>query len=405
MNGVNRLSRPAYALGAAAVLGAALGGPEADARAAMAAAGTAYEAAPLFLVTWLLDVILRHRLPRFRFALPWLGIAGCGCSRGGVPGALSIPATFLAVLTFGWPAAVARASAALAVLIARKQNASAGAFASADDPLHELELVATSAFAASLAVAALGDAGSRIPWFCLLPLGMIVGAIAPCATAGVAVAAALAHTAPAASAGVLSTAGIVSAPWRLVFRRARDTRGERPAPRIRNVRFAALVLAASLAVLAVRGPSGLVNPRLMIPIGIASLIALSYAFAHARPTCSGLPLAVPIAMLAALLRPQPMPEPRAEATRLDDAYAGERLAFTGIARRSGGRTTLARFAITCCRLDASPVAVTLDRVLDERDGTWVDASGVLVRGETGSLVLHAQSARAIAPPLDPFVYR
>ena len=116
----------------------------------------------------------------------------------------------------------------------------------------------------------------------------------------------------------------------------------------------------------------------------------------------------PEGLVAAIVAAMPVdivPDARAEATRLDDAYAGERLAFIGTARRTGNGTTLARLAITCCRLDASPIAVRLDRAVAFRDGTWIDARGVLVRSESGPLVLHADAIRPIAAPADPFVYR
>ncbi|MDQ2857515.1 MAG: hypothetical protein M3R53_02535, partial [Candidatus Eremiobacteraeota bacterium] len=158
-----------------------------------------------------------------------------------------------------------------------------------------------------------------------------------------------------------------------------------------------------LAMLALRGPSGLVNPRLIPCIALGSLAAAVRA--RRRMTSVPQPALLPGALLAALVAGTPAPPYGADPTSLAGAFPGEQLDFTGVSTTAGGATTLERFAITCCRIDATAVAVRLSRRLSVPNGSWVAASGALVRGGDGSLVLRATNWRRLPAPGDPFVYR
>ena len=100
----------------------------------------------------------------------------------------------------------------------------------------------------------------------------------------------------------------------------------------------------------------------------------------------------------------PPPDYRATPTTLADAFPRERLSFTGVVARTGKDTSLVRYAITCCRADAAPIAVLLAASPPSRTGTWLDADGTLVP-VNGSLRLRVERAKAVAPPSDPFLYR
>ncbi len=73
-------------------------------------------------------------------------------------------------------------------------------------------------------------------------------------------------------------------------------------------------------------------------------------------------------------------------------------------RDAGGATTLVRYAITCCRADATPVGIRLDRPIDRPDGTWIEADGVVAADARG-LLLSVRTAREVSVPADPFLYR
>jgi uncharacterized membrane protein YcgQ (UPF0703/DUF1980 family) len=65
---------------------------------------------------------------------------------------------------------------------------------------------------------------------------------------------------------------------------------------------------------------------------------------------------------------------------------------------------LVRYAITCCRADAAPVVVRLDRAPRFATGSWLRVDG-RIESIGGNLRLIADSAQGIAPPTDPFIYR
>jgi uncharacterized membrane protein YcgQ (UPF0703/DUF1980 family) len=99
-----------------------------------------------------------------------------------------------------------------------------------------------------------------------------------------------------------------------------------------------------------------------------------------------------------------MPEYHATETTLSDAFAGERVDFTGVLTRTGDAATLVRYAITCCRADAAPVVIRLLDAPPAAAHGWMHARGVLVARED-DLRLRADALTPIAPPADPFVYR
>jgi hypothetical protein len=381
----------------AAVAGAALGGPAADARACAAAAGSVFEAAPFMIAAELLRGGDRWK----RYLAPALAFAGCGCATRRVPGALALPAIALAALAFGPAVAVGRTMAAVAIWWVRRRQAVPAANRhdapgmEPPDIFAQLALVGTSAFVASLAVAALAATGTKLPSAGLIIAGALVGAVVPCAAAGVAIAAAFSHSAPAASVGALCTAGLLSLPLATAQRRTPRTT-QRPVP------LSGLLLATALGGLAYNGPSGLVSPRLLVPIALASICAIWRL--RTWRAAGRASILVPAAMLAMLLLHVPPPVYRADPAGLRDTFPGERLAFAGAVRHGRNVTMLVRYAITCCRIDATPVAVTLDRTLAIADGGWIAASGTVVRGEDGRPLLHVEAVRAIAPPADPFFY-
>ena len=62
-------------------------------------------------------------------------------------------------------------------------------------------------------------------------------------------------------------------------------------------------------------------------------------------------------MLAGVMVAAPPPAYTMTETTLTDLFPGERLDFTGRLARNGDSAALVRYAITCCRADATPVAV------------------------------------------------
>jgi len=373
---------------ALAVLAAAL--PATDRHAALAsAAGTLFEAAPF--------VLAAEVLPR-RWAAALEG-AGCGCGRRGVPGAASLPATALCWLAFGPLAAGARLGAAALLWAARRRRAGCSPeLQLRPDPFRELEGLIVPAAGASLAAQALAAAGPALhgAWLPLAALGgAALGALVPCATAGVALAAGLAHPLPAVAAGILSTAGLVAA-------RARPSEQLQDQTIFARTRFASVALAAALGALAWRGPAGLVNPRLLPFDAAAAALALAGTFR--RRTASRAAPALGVALAATLATGFAVPASVASETTLAGAFPGQAVTFAGQAFRSGNGTTVQRFAIACCRLDASPVAIRLTRRLAVPRGAWIALRGTFVSDAQG-LAVRPDGWRRIAAPADPFVYR
>ncbi len=458
------MPRPLWKPLAVAISLAALPPPVLHAALA-ATAGTLFEAAPFVLVAEAATG------PSLRLVPAFAELAGCGCGGGRLPGALSLPATALAWLAFGPAVALGRLAAGLAraVFAARldepaRRDGSArrrgparthAAAPRSGEAFTELAALVPPAFGASLAAQALtvhaaalhagGAAGDCVAF----GAGLLLGAVVPCATAGVAIAAALAVPLPHAAAGLLVTAGLLG------FRPTRGAHGHdqtgaapdhdrtraahgahashadatRPARGAATRNHAAsLMLAAALAALAVRGPSGLVSPRLLplaLPAAALAVIRLrarrespgsgaafvpgsGAAFvrgsgaAFVRGSSAAL---IPALMAGALVAGVPSPPYRLDATEAAAAFPGSRLSFTGVALTAGRATVVERFAIACCRIDATPVSVTLDRRLSVPDGVWVTVQGTVARAPAGGLVLRPSGWQRVPRPADPFMYR
>ena len=311
---------------------------------------------------------------------------GCGCGAG--PSARSLPAALATAALFGIPVALARLIAAL--LVARAQ--SRHVHDERIDPLAEVQRLAPAA----LLAAAIAAFAPVLPLQATPPLlafvaGAALGIVAsPCALGGVALAAALRTSAPLAAAGLLCTAGIADIyAWRHAQRaqRARDS-------------WAYAMLAIACALVAARGGGAFVHPRMTIPLALCALYCAYLAWLS-RDASTRCVRWVAAAILAAVVIGAPAPVYRATETTLADAFAGERVDFTGVAV---AQHTLVRYAITCCRADAAPVALVLDRSVTPFDGRWMRASGI-IEDDDGALRLRVERIRPVAPPLDPFVYR
>jgi hypothetical protein len=384
-------------------------GPATLHAALAAVAGTLFEAAPFVLVAEALPLGGRFGLRPFGqgFGI-FVALASCGCG-GPLPGALSIASIGLCWLTFGPAVALARTAAGLALVYGNRRRNRTSGHAEPPDALGELLALAPSAALAAIlsgAVASHAGASWATPFgrAAAFGLGLVLGCIAPCGTAAVAMAAAFAPHLMAAAAGILVTGGL--APRLLRFGgaspgpggRCRETPGLEA---VRRIDLARLALAVSLATLALRGPRGFVNARLVPFEGVAAGVAL---LGRRRPPQPPNAMLVPALLFAALAAGSPEPSYVANETHLDDAFAGERVIFTGVAHRDGATSIVQRFAITCCRIDAAPVAIRTSAPLAVADGTWVSASGVLAQSPSG-LLLRTSDWRRVARPADPFVYR
>jgi hypothetical protein len=112
----------------------------------------------------------------------------------------------------------------------------------------------------------------------------------------------------------------------------------------------------------------------------------------------------PLLMLATLALGSPEPRTPLPAATLDDAYPGEAVAFLGRTTRARQRTTLVRYAITCCRADATAIVVPTTLQARFEDGTWLRIDGRIVEEPQGPVVRVTSWARVPAPA-DPFTYR
>ena len=403
-----RLHQPPVVLSATVLIAVAF--PPALRSAAIAAAtGTLLEALPFVLASALLP---RGRLLR---AFDFLG---CGCGTTS-PGACSLPAIGLCWLAFGPFVALARAFAGVVLatgpigrFIGSPSSAQGCAIqAPRPDPLASLARLAPQALAGALLAEGLRSAHTfawpePLATMAAIGGGLLLGILMPCATGAVAIAASLRSIAPAATVALLVTAGIVRFPPGgpgPTTLDSPDSRGGRGAERLG---FA--LLAGASAMIACRGPSGFVNPRFVIPLGLVALAGAALArYPQARSTAR-FPAAVPVLLLLATIAGSPLPERAIAATMLDDPYVGERVHFVGALATSGGtapEATLVRYTITCCRADAQARAVRLNRPLAGAPGTWYDARGVLETGPDGAFELHVATIDRITPPADPFAYR
>jgi hypothetical protein len=375
-------------------------GPAALHAALAAVAGPLFEAAPFVLVADALPFGQRFRTV--------VSFASCGCG-GAVPGALSFASIGLCWLTFGPAVTLARTAAGLALVYAkRRRNRSCGP-AEPPEALGELLALAPSAALAALVSGALAShaaanvatPGGRAALFVL---GLVLGCIAPCGTAAVAIAAAFAPHLTAVTAGILVTGGLAPRLPRFGATPLSGTRLLREPPSVEalhRVNIARLALAGCLVTLVLGGPRGFINARL-VPF---ELVAAGCALLGLRRrSLTSHATIVPALLIVALAAGSPEPSYVATETRLDDAFAGERVVFTGVAHAEGATSIVQRFAITCCRVDATPVAVRTSAPLGVADGSWITAHGVLADSPDG-LVLRTSEWRRVATPADPFVYR
>jgi hypothetical protein len=370
------------AAGAAAIL------EPAAARALLAGgASVLLECLPYLAAAGLLRAVLGSRLPGA------LAFAGCGCARG--PSARSIPAAVAAALLFGPLVALGRVACACAVARIFESDPAAhhGDTRGFSSVASEVQALAPTAFIAAgisallpqLTVhlrSPLGAAG----------IGVLLGLFAtPCALGNVAIAAALRTQLPLASAAYLCIAGIADAGVWL----------RRNTACARHDAFAYLLLAIASA-LGSRS-SGLVHPHVAIALAPAAVLFIFAAWKYRREHHAQLRW-TPALLLCALVTGAPAPVYTATETTLSGAFPGERLDFTGVTVPSQDGIALVRYAITCCRADAQPVAIALASTHALAPHRWARARGVVVR-RGDELVLDATAVDLISPPSDPFVYR
>jgi len=377
---------------AAVVACAAL--PPAVLHAALAAtAGTLFEATPFVLGAALL------RGPLIR---PAATLFSCGCACPGTPAALSLPATALCWLNFGPAVALARFAAALLLARRTRSAASPAAAADDDDPLAQLAAIAAPAFAFGVAAALIPSvpvfppgAAPWLPWLEIIA-GAGAGAIAPCATTAVALAGSMRGGAPLAAAGVLLTAGLVR------FPRPRAAETARPEQPAQSARIPLALLTAACIAVAIGDGGGFVHPRLVPLIWLASAGA-AVAIRRSQTTTARHPAAAPLVLLVALAFGSPLPQAGAGSASLDDVYPGETIAFTGRAILRDGATALVRYAMTCCRADATAIVVPLDRALPVPPNAWVALTGSIAAGDHRYVLV--RSWHIVVRPDDPYLYR
>lgn len=348
------------------------------------AAATLLESAP-----FLIGAALLTRLP-LRVNARMVPYLGCGCGAG--PSARSLPAAAAACVVFGPIAAGARLAAAVAVERAFVRRALCA---------HNDEAMLAQ-FSALLPLAAIGAVlslftpalfGAHVNALAAFGIAAIFGFFAaPCGIGAVALAAAMRATLPAASAGLLCVAGILDLRTWLSHKHAH----------VRHDALGYAITAVAFALVAAHRGVGLLNPLFAAALWPSAVIAGYLAYRYRSERAPRLRIA-PAIMLAGAVLAAPPPVYHATETTLADAFAGERIDFTGAVTQTGNATTLVRFAITCCRADAAPIVIRLEKGERHLHG-WVHARGVLVT-EDGDLRLRVSEMQRIAPPADPFIYR
>ncbi len=322
-----------------------------------------------------------------RYTHALVAYAGCGCATG--PSARSIPAAVATAAIFGLPVAIARVAAATAMSrFVRGHDHDARI-----DVLGEVaSLIPAALLSASIMLMLPSLALHSLPGPLLFVGGALLGVVAsPCALGGVALAASLHATAPFAGAGVLCTAGIVPNVWR------RRTHAALHDP------WTYALFSLACALVAARHGGALVHPRMTIPLALTAFACLLFAWRF-RACNAGSPRFLAASVLAVVVIGAPVPAYHVTETTLADGFAGEHMDFTGIAVAENGASALVRYAITCCRADAAPVALALDRNLARVKGRWMHASGTLERNGA-ELRLRVDRLDPVTPPADPFVYR
>lgn len=314
---------------------------------------------------------------------------GCGCSE--LPGALSLPASFFCVLTFGPGAAFLRWLASAIVLLRMRSPRR-----EARSACEQLPSVALLAFGGALFSALLRSAwvGPSIPAPLLFFAGALAGLLAPCTLGALALAAGMRASAFPFAAGILCIAGIAQ-PFGHRLTRSSSCDG----------RFLYACIALACATVAARGGAGLLHPKL-VPLMILGACLACIRVLDLSSACRAPYAMVPVVfvLLSGPMLHAPAPPYDTRAALPEHLFIGEELEFSGMLARSGGSSVVFRSVITCCRADAAPVALRLERLIPEPDGSWVDARGTVVHERRG-LALRVRSYRRIKQPSDPFLYR
>lgn len=352
------------------------------------AASILFESTPFLLAGVLLAYLLRRRCTIFEHL-------GCGCGPG--PSARSLPAAAATWMLFGPSVAVARYLAAVVVAYVLRSRATSERHSGAA-PTHLLAELAGVFPAAIIAGVAL-QLTERFDPAHLSPvasaaLGAALGFVAaPCGLGAVALAAALRTHAPLAAILFLCVAGIID------FRALRST----PCAPARNDAFAYAMLAIALAILAWRHGGVLVHPAFTAVLVLCAGAAVAGAAIYRKDRCTYV-RAAPMLMLAGALVGAPAPEYRATETTIADLFAGEHVIFTGALVRNATTSAIVRYAITCCRADASPVVVRLAHSPSYPAGTWLRVEGT-IENVHSDLRLVVSRTQRIGVPSDPFIYR
>jgi hypothetical protein len=343
------------------------------------------ESAPFILAgTLLAPAALR----RSGWVVPYLG---CGCGTG--PSARSLPAAAAAWLVFGPLVALARLGAAIAVDRVRSRDAcERDHHACVLAQLASLTpLALIGAVFALLAPALFGS--HPLPNVAFAGAAIAAFLMAPCGIGTVGLAAAMRGAMPAACAGFLCVAGILDL-------RTWMPKGTHDGEQHDVLAYA--LAACACAITAARSGAGLVHPKIALTLWLCAAAFAVLTVVHRSRQCARLRLA-PAIMLAGTILSAPPPQYHATETMLPDAFAGERIDFTGVVTHTSGVTTLVRYAITCCRADAAPVVLRLVRAPRTLHG-WVHARGTLVE-RASQLELLTDRLDRVDAPADPFVYR
>ena len=327
-----------------------------------AAASTLFEAAPL-----LIGAEIAGRLIRRPRALTWLAaLMGCGC--GPLPGALTAPAAAFCALTFGPVAALGRGLGAFTLMRLRGEcRADRVASPCVLDQLGTVALLAClgALFLAFIRTQTFGLRLEGAPSPLLFTVGMILGLLTPCTPAALALATGLRTTAAPLAFGVLCSAGLLPT---LAFHSHNET--------MKRVdgRFIYILIGLSCLILTAQGGAGLVHPKLA-PLLACGVLFSFVAACGACPRVSRKALFAALLMLAGPILNVPPTTYDPGETTLENIYPGQEVRFSGEISGHETTTTLVRYAVTCCRADASPLALRLDRRLAEHNGLWVEAEG------------------------------
>lgn len=234
---------------------------------------------------------------------------------------------------------------------------------------------------------------SRLPPYVTTLFGLVLGFVAaPCGLGAVALAAALRVRAPIAAAAFFCVAGIVD------FRALRRA-SHSPA---NDDALAYAMLAAALGVVAWRHGDALVHPAFSAALACCACAATWYCLHRRQRRCTAA-RGAPALMLAGALLGAPPPQYHATETTMADLFAGEHLTFRGTLVRGARSSAIVRYAITCCRADASPIALRLGRTPRYPAGTWLRVDGTVAL-HSGALLLAPTRFERIPAPRDPFVY-